>query len=101
MVFKASEINEKSPWQKMTPGGEIYEPGTSKLFCTGDWRTIRPVIDEDKCKNCLLCSAYCPDSSIPVVDGVRQPIDLTHCKGCGVCMNVCPFKAISMVEEGI
>lgn len=101
MAYKASEIHENTPWQHMTVGGEIYEAGTSKLFKTGDWRTQRPVLDSTKCKQCLLCAAYCPDSSIPVKDGKISEIDYMHCKGCGICMNACPFGAISLVEEGV
>jgi pyruvate ferredoxin oxidoreductase delta subunit len=48
----------------------------------------------------MLCIPYCPDSSIPVVDGKRLDFDFMHCKGCGICEKVCPFKAISMEKEG-
>ena len=40
---KAAEINEKSTWQELTIGAEIYEPATSKLVNTGEWRVNRPV----------------------------------------------------------
>lgn len=71
---------------------------------TGDWRSLRPEIDPDRCtpmKNqrpsCFICWLYCPDGvvkrSIPVV------IDLDYCKGCGICAEECPTKAIKMVEE--
>jgi pyruvate ferredoxin oxidoreductase delta subunit len=97
---KASEINELTPWQDMTIGGEIYEGGTSALFKTGDWRTMTPVVNEEKCTHCMLCVPYCPDSSIPVSNGKRLEFDLDHCKGCGVCAKVCPTKAITMEKEG-
>lgn len=35
MNFQASKINEQTPWQEMTPGGEIYEGGTAKAVRTG------------------------------------------------------------------
>ena len=38
MKIFAKDINEQSPWQEMTPGGEIYEGGTSRLTLTGEWR---------------------------------------------------------------
>ncbi len=101
MIKKASEINETTPWQEMTIGGEIYEGGTSVLVNTGDWRTVTPVFDAEKCSHCMFCVPYCPDSSIPVKDGKRLDFDFMHCKGCGICAKVCPFKAISMNKEGV
>jgi len=92
-------INDKMPWQDITPGGEITEGGTAALFNTGDWRTMIPAFHEDKCKQCLLCVPVCPDSSIPVTDGKRGDFDYKHCKGCGVCFKVCPFGAISFGKE--
>lgn len=98
-MIKAADINEQTPWQKLTPGGEIYEGGTSRNFCTGDWRTKTPVFIADKCKHCMLCVPYCPDSSIPVKGEKRLDFDLMHCKGCCICAKVCPFGAIAF-EEG-
>ena len=97
--MKASEINEKITWQDITTGAEIYEPATSMLVNTGEWRVMKPVFLEDKCKQCLLCVPVCPDSSIPVKNGVREDFDYDHCKGCGICVKACPFGAITM--EGV
>ena len=98
--MKAADINEKITWQEITPGAEIYEPATSLLVDTGEWRVMRPVFIEDKCKQCLLCVPFCPDSSIPVSEGRRGEFDFAHCKGCGICVRVCPFDAIDFVKEG-
>ena len=95
MIKKASEINESTSWQEMTIGGEIYEGGTAALVNTGDWRTMIPTFIEEKCKHCMLCIPYCPDSSIPVENGKRLDFDFKHCKGCGICFEVCPFEAIT------
>lgn len=98
MALRAEQINESTRWQDLTEGLQIYEPGTAKLFNTGEWRTDTPVLDFDKCKQCLLCVPYCPESSIVVKDGKRQDFDLDHCKGCGICVKACPFNAITMKE---
>lgn len=99
MIRSAREINESTPWQEMTPGGEIYEGGTAALVNTGDWRTRTPVFLKDKCRQCLLCVPFCPDCAIPVKDGKRDDFDFYHCKGCGICLKVCPFGAIAWEEE--
>ena len=99
MSIHAKDINEQTPWQEMTEGGEIYEGGTARLTLTGQWRSNVPVWEPDKCKQCLLCAPFCPDSSIPVEAGKRLCFDLDHCKGCGICWKVCPFQAIHMEEE--
>ncbi len=100
MIRSAKDINEYTPWQEMTLGGEIFEPATAKLVNTGAWRTNTPVLDAEKCRSCLLCVPFCPDSSLPVKDGKLLKIDYMHCKGCGICVEVCPFGALEMKEGG-
>jgi pyruvate ferredoxin oxidoreductase delta subunit len=85
---------------ELPEGGMILEAGSSKKYQTGDWRSMRPVCDEEKCTNCLICWIYCPDNSVIVKGGKRVGFKLTHCKGCGICANQCPVKCIKMVEEG-
>ena len=97
--MKAADINEQITWQDITPGAEIYEPATSTMVKTGEWRVMTPVFKEEKCKQCLLCVPFCPDSSIPVKEGKRGDFDFDHCKGCGICVSVCPFDAIDFVKE--
>ena len=100
MIRQAKDINEQTPWQEMTIGGEIAESATSVYTMTGQWRSSRPVWLADKCRQCLLCAPFCPDSSIPVQDKKRLDFDYDHCKGCGICYKVCPFSAIEYVKEG-
>ena len=100
MIRQPKDINEQTPWQEMTLGGEIAEACTSVRTMTGEWRSNRPVYIADKCKQCLLCAPFCPDSSIPVKEGKRLDFDYDHCKGCGICYKVCPFSAIEFVKEG-
>ena len=54
MSISAKDIHENSPWQEMTPGGEIYEGGTARMTKTGEWRSDVPVWMQDKCKQCLM-----------------------------------------------
>jgi pyruvate ferredoxin oxidoreductase delta subunit len=79
--------------------GIIPEPGSSVKYKTGDWRTYKPVIDQDKCVKCLICWIYCPDMSIDQTDDGGVKVNYDYCKGCGICAQECPVKCISM-EEG-
>ena len=95
-----SEINVNSTYEELTPGGCIYEAANSLKFKTGDWRSVKPVFIEEKCKQCGMCFPVCPDNAIPVgKDLKRTDFNYDYCKGCGVCAKVCPFDAIEMKEE--
>ncbi len=76
----------------------IARPSKGSAGKTGLWRTFKPIYDENKCNNCLLCWLYCPENAIDVVDG-KISIDYDYCKGCGVCAKICAKKAIEMVRE--
>ena len=54
-MIHAKEIGFQSAWQELTPGGEIYEGGTSVQTITGEWRVNRPVFHPEKCKQCQMC----------------------------------------------
>lgn len=99
MKHLAKDMTPEVTWRDITPGGAIFEGGTSETVQTGDWRTIKPVLDADKCRQCLLCVPVCPDMSIPMEDGKRGDFNYFYCKGCGICANVCPFDAITMVKD--
>ncbi len=95
-----TDINNQTPMEKLTIGGNIYNSGNAKEFKTGDWRSIRPVFLSDKCKQCGLCFPVCPEDAIPVnKEMLRENFNYGYCKGCGVCAKVCPFGAIEMKEE--
>ena len=95
-----TSIDKNTPMEDLTIGGDIYDAGNSKDFKTGDWRSMKPVYIEEKCKQCGLCFAVCSEDAIPVEkDLKRKDFDLDYCKGCGVCAKVCPFGAIEMREE--
>jgi len=78
----------------------IHRPLTSVLVRTGLWRTLRPVLDPDRCSRCWwVCGSLCPDGAIGR-DALGYPlIDYDHCKGCLVCLAQCPAHAIHAVPE--
>lgn len=87
-------------WKECLWGGLIVDAGNSVLYKTGDWRSFRPIRNEEKCNDCLQCWIVCPDASIIVEDEKVTGIDYDYCKGCGICSKVCPFDAIEMIPEG-
>jgi pyruvate ferredoxin oxidoreductase delta subunit len=98
--LKMSDMTGQVSWKKITPGGIVTDAGNSDEFETGGWRSQKPVMNWDKCKQCLMCFPVCPDCAIPVnQEGLREDYDYKHCKGCGVCAKVCPFGAIEMKDE--
>ncbi len=72
--------------------------GSMLVNKTGGWRTVRPVIDTEKCTSCMICWKFCPD--ICITPGEKPVIDLDYCKGCGICAEECPVGAITLVKEG-
>ena len=77
----------------------IHAALTSERQPTGLWRTLRPLIDYERCNRCWwVCSSFCPDGAISVDQG-RPEIDYDHCKGCLVCLVQCPPHAITAVPE--
>ena len=89
---------EKLGWKKLPIGGTILEPGSSTNYKTGDWRTFKPICDNKKCTNCLICWILCPDMAIER-KGDTIEINYDYCKGCGICASECPVEAIAMKEE--
>ena len=82
------------------PLGTVAFGASARQVETGLWRSMRPLLDTDKCVSCLKCWLQCPDSSILTdADAKVKGIDFFFCKGCGVCAEVCPVKAISMHPE--
>jgi len=72
--------------------------GSMRTNKTASWRSIRPIIIEEKCKLCMICWKYCPE---PAIAPTAPPtIDYDYCKGCGICIEECPFDAIISEKEG-
>jgi len=86
-------------WKDLPIGAVILEPGSSEKYHTGEWRAWRPVFEESKCVNCMICWVFCPDSSILVKEEKMVGVDYDHCKGCGICAHECPTGALEMKPE--
>ena len=80
----------------------IHAAATSVEVRTGLWRTLRPVINYDRCKRCWwVCSTICPDSAISVIEKSEPVIDYDHCKGCMICVARCAPHAIETIPEDV
>ncbi len=86
-------------WREHPEGSVIPEAATTDDYSTGGWRSMRPILDLEKCVHCFICFIFCPDSSILFTDDKVLGFNLQHCKGCGICAEQCPTKAIKMISE--
>jgi pyruvate ferredoxin oxidoreductase gamma subunit len=78
----------------------IYAAANSVEVRTGLWRTLRPVIDYERCNRCWwVCSTFCPDGAIDVGSDGTPVIDYDNCKGCMICVAQCPPHAIEAIPE--
>lgn len=98
-------MNNRPKVQEYKRPKHIKEYPTGTAFKSGHlvdkhagWRTFRPIIDKEKCVNCLRCYLVCPDGVIYKSED-KVDIDYDFCKGCGVCEYECKLKAITMVKE--
>ncbi len=90
---KTNDVNEAAV---------IRKPGSARENKTGSWRTFRPVTVEGKCTGCGICTWYCPEQAIKIVNtgGKKHTvIDYDYCKGCLICVNECPNNAMKSEKE--
>lgn len=97
--MRKMKIIEDVIWKEIILVGVIIDLGNVEDFKIGDWRIMRFVWYEDKCKQCLFCFYVCLDLLIKVENGKMVGVDYDYCKGCGVCIEVCLFKVFDFVEE--
>jgi pyruvate ferredoxin oxidoreductase delta subunit len=77
-----------------------YQPERNQYFKKYTTRSMRPVVDFDKCVKCTLCWLQCPDSCFDVTPEHLYDANMEACCGCGVCEAVCPVaNCITMVNE--
>ena len=77
-----------------------YRPARNPTFKKFTTRTMRPVVDFEKCIKCTLCWLQCPDSCFDVMPDGMYDANMEACCGCGVCEAVCPEKdCVTMVNE--
>ncbi len=90
------------PVGKPKESGKGYVPERNPYFKKFTTRTMRPVIDFDKCVKCTLCWLQCPDSCFDVMPDGTYDANMEACCGCGVCEAVCPVEdCITMVNEAV
>jgi pyruvate ferredoxin oxidoreductase delta subunit len=89
----------KPKWTELAVGTAITEPGSSRAYRTGDWRSARPIWNDDHCVQCGVCVIFCPEGCIAFADSGYPTADLDYCKGCGICMVECPVQCIHMEQE--
>jgi len=63
----------------------------------------RVIIDQERCKGCLLCTSVCPNGALAPAKSLNtqgykpvEPVENgeTTCIGCGFCAEICPDMAI-------
>ncbi len=79
------------------PEHTSFEAGYLVSINSG-WRSIRPVVNAEKCIGCMQCYLYCPDGVISIQEN-KAVIDYDFCKGCGICSKICKPGAIGMERE--
>lgn len=85
---KQSDLKAKKPKARQK---EKYEVGM--------WRKgTKPVVDESKCEQCMVCFAVCPHSAI---EKTKEAIKINHdvCTGCMLCLRECPEEALTEERE--
>jgi pyruvate ferredoxin oxidoreductase delta subunit len=84
----AKETGFKS-WKELNFGIAITTPGNAAELKTGDWRSMRPETNKEKCPDMV----YSKDAEGYYIQNYYW------CKGCGICAHECPVDCITMVEE--
>jgi 2-oxoacid:acceptor oxidoreductase delta subunit (pyruvate/2-ketoisovalerate family) len=93
-----TELPSYNSWKEL-PHIPVSVGVKGSIGKTGEWRSFKPVIDDEKCNKCGFCYIYCPEGVISFSKEEGPTIDYEYCKGCGICARECPSKAISLKRE--
>ncbi|MCZ7664163.1 MAG: 4Fe-4S binding protein [Thermoleophilia bacterium] len=59
-----------------------------------------PVFDARRCKQCGICTHFCPTSAIrPDSSGSPKLVDPQACTSCRLCEQLCPDFAVEMTDR--
>jgi len=94
-----AQQSAKPKWTELAVGTAVTVPGSSRYYKTGDWRSSRPIWNNDHCVRCGVCVVFCPEGCIQFGTDGYPSAGLDYCKGCGICVHECPTGCISMIEE--
>ena len=86
-------------WKDMEIGSIVVEPGNTREYKTGDWRSQVPTYNFNRCIKCGMCQLFCPEGCIEQNPEGCFEANLFWCKGCGICARECPTAVITMIEE--
>ena len=95
-----SKTEGEATWKDIEIGSIFTEPGSTREYKTGDWRSQAPICNFKRCIKCGVCQLFCPEGCVEQnADGYFEA-NLFYCKGCGICARECPTGVITMTEEG-
>jgi pyruvate ferredoxin oxidoreductase delta subunit len=86
-------------WKDIEIGAIVVEPGNTRQYKTGDWRSQVPTYNFQRCIKCGMCQLFCPEGCIEQNSDGNFEANLFWCKGCGICARECPTAVITMKEE--
>jgi uncharacterized Fe-S center protein len=73
---------------------------TTKRGKAAQHRAHMPIVVEEACLGCGLCSKRCPYGAIKV-EGGKARVDYSSCTGCLECYFACPNKALRVTTQGV
>ncbi|MDP2873051.1 MAG: 2-oxoacid:acceptor oxidoreductase family protein [Bacillota bacterium] len=110
---EAAEFGRRLKVDLIVPAPEPN--GVQEGHITGNYRLLRPVVDQQTCTACRICWISCPDACITVAGSKagagasgdanagqtddKISVDLRYCKGCGICWDICPLQCIKPTDE--